>query len=324
MLMKFLDCRLNPKAPFHIGVREGGLEETLHYIPSDTLFSGFCNVYRMLYGSEDLKTLLSEFQEKPPFLFSSVFPMIKNIPLFPLPRHLRLHRYEEQLNLKLKRVEYVSEGYFHKILGNKELEIRPEDVTQGGRALVEGFSPGMSDEVVSDTIWRVEQVPRVVLDRKTNASEIYYFGQVVFLDQLHFLIDIRNEKYRKRIETTMRVLGDEGLGGDRTNGKGLFTVEGFHDITFDDVNSPWFLTLSLYHPQKHEVSGLHGYFEFVQRGGWGDSVDSKGIRKKMVRLFAEGSVFNKHVIGDLVEVGKGSHPFYRYGYAFSLPIQVKT
>ena len=311
--MEYTICKLKPKAPFHIGIKEGGLEETLHYIPSDTLFSAFCNIYRMIYGKEELNNLLQDFQNDPPFLLSSVFPAIRDNLLFPLPKNTNLQKYAEKLNKKLKEVAYVSENIFKKLIKSEEIEIAQEDIAQEGKAIVKDYS---------GKIWEVREVPRIVLDRKTSASNIYYFGEVIFLGGLHFLIDLRNKDYEKKIRATIRVLADEGIGGDRTYGKGFFEVEGFDRIKFDEIESQWYVTLSIFHPHKEELKGIEGYYEYIERGGWAYSVETKGVRKKFVRMFSEGSVFNKKIVGDLIKVGEDKHPFYRYGYAFPVPVKV--
>lgn len=296
-------------------MKEGGLEKTLHYIPSDTLFSAFCNVYRLIYGKEKLEQLLGKFlQGNPPFIFSSVFPCINNKPLFPVPKSVR----KEDLKLKdngkrIKKIEYVDEDIFKALLKGEIIEIGRENI--------------MQDKIISkeykDLIWREIERPRVVIDRKTSLSEIYYFGEVVFLDKLHFLIDLRNEEYKNEIKTAINVLGDEGIGGDRTYGKGLFEVEGVDAIEFDDIDSKWHITLSMFYPRKDELEGLKGYFEIIERGGWIYSLEEKGKRRKFIRMFGEASVFNKKVVGDMIEVAKDKHAVYRCGYAFTLPIKVR-
>lgn len=311
--MKYTICKIKPKAPFHVGTKEGGLEETLHYIPSDTLFSAFCNVYRIVYGKEKLEEILEEFKNNPPFLISSAFPAVDDVIFFPLPKKTNLYSKDLEPK-KLRKIEFVSEEIFKILLTEGEINVEKEWLTEDEKGLVK--------EKEIKKIWWEREIPRVTIDRITNSSEIYYQGEVRF-DGLHFLIDLRNEKYEKEIETTIKVMGEEGIGGERTYGKGLFEVREISKIEFDETESPWHITLSLFHPSKDELKGLKGYYEFMQRGGWVYSPEEKGIRRKFVRMFVEGCVFNKKVIGDMVEVAKGKHPVYRYGYAFVLPIKVK-
>lgn len=319
--MEFLVCRLDPKAPFHIGMKEGGIEHTLHYIPSDTLFSAFCNVYRLVFGNARLEELLKVFQKNPPFLFSSVFPAAWDMPLFPVPKHVDFQRYVDEPDKRLKRVEYVSADIFRKILNDEDVTIRQEDIVQDGKVILPGFSDVSSERY--DRVWEEREMPRVRLDRMTSVSEIYYFGEVIFHGGLHFLIQMRDDTYLNELETVLRVLGDEGIGGDRTYGKGLFTIKGFDTITFDGSDdAEWYVTLSLTNPCREEINGLTGFFGFSDRGGWVCSQDERNRRRNVVKMFSEGSVFNKKIVGRLVNVGEGKHSFFRYGYSFLLPVRV--
>ncbi|MEM2583010.1 MAG: type III-A CRISPR-associated RAMP protein Csm4 [Candidatus Thermoplasmatota archaeon] len=312
--MKYIVCKIKPSTAFHIGNKEGSLEETLHYVPSDTLFSAFCNVYRLLYGIEKTNKLIEEFKNNPPFLISSAFPANDDILFFPLPKSANLYSTDEKLNKKLKRVEFVSEEIFKILIKNGELEVREDWLTGDGK--------GVSKNKV-ENLWEEREVARVAIDRKTSSSEIYYHGEIIF-DGLHFLIDLKDEKYRKEIETTVRVMGKEGIGGERTYGKGLFDKIEFKEIEIDENNSKWYVILSMYYPKKEELNGLKGYFDYTIRGGWAYSPDERSLRKKFLRMFVDGSVFNKKIVGEIVKVGEGEHDIFRYGYAFPIPIEVKN
>lgn len=312
--MEYKICKLKPKTPFHIGTKEGSLEESLHYIPSDTLFSAFCNVYRLVYGKAKLEELLYKFKSTPPFILSSIFPCINGKPLFPLPKNI----VPEKLKIgkdakKAKRIEFVDEDIFKKLLKGEEVEINHENIIQDKIATKEK----------KEAIWKETERPRVVIDRISSSSEIYYFGEVVFLDELYFLIDLKDDAYEEEITTTISVLGDEGIGGDRTYGMGLFELEGIDKIVFDEIDTEWHIILSMFYPKNEELKGLKGYFELVERGGWVYSLGGRKKRRKFVRMFKEGSVFNKKVVGDIVEVARDEHTVYRNGYAFTLPIKVE-
>ena len=310
--MNYVVCKIRPRAPFHIGIKEGGLEETLHYIPSDTLFSAFCNVYRLIYGKEKLKKLLEEFKNNPPFLISSAFPAVDDVLFFPLPKKVNLQSKDLE-HKKLKKIEFVSEEIFRILLDKGGIEVKEEWLTEDGK--------GITKEKRIKMLWKEKEIPRVTIDRITNSSQVYHHGEVFFYG-LHFLIDLKNEKYREEIETTIRVMGHEGIGGERTYGKGLFEVEKFYSIEFNENAGEWYTILSMCYPKKEELKGIKGYFDYMQRGGWVYSPDERGVRKKFVRMFVEGSVFNKKIRGDIIKVAEERHDVYRYGYAFILPIKV--
>jgi len=306
---------IEPRSPFHIGIKEGSLEKTMHHVPSDTLFSALCNVYRIVYGREKLEKLLKEFVDgRPPFIVSSIFPCINGKPLFPLPRNIDKYRLEIEGDGKaLKGVEFVDEGIFRRLLKGEKVTVRKENLIQ--------------KKVISlerrDVLWREIERPRVSIDRLSSSTEIYHFGEVIFTDKLHFLIDISDDELEEEILTTLRVLGDEGIGGDRTCGRGLFSISEIREIEFDEIDSEWFVTLSMVYPRKDEMIYLkESYFELLERGGWVYSPEERGLRKRFVRMIREGSVIRGKMKGRLVEVARGDYPIYRYGYAFLLPLRV--
>ncbi|MCW3134679.1 MAG: type III-A CRISPR-associated RAMP protein Csm4 [Methanophagales archaeon] len=350
--------KLEPRAHFHLGEKEAILEQTADYIHSDTLFSAICNAYRLLYGEEELKNMLELFSGwNPPFLISSAFAYVDKIFTLPLPLSIDWDKYVdrevvERLNadreekekkekfdiLKtLKKVKFVSEQIFRCVMKEErgiEDYINDKNIIQGilfdseeVAALRKRFDVRENKDI---KIWSKQEVPRVVIDRKTSSSNIYHFGEVSFARNcgLYFLMDLRQKEYKRKVEAAIRVLGDGGIGGDRTYGKGLFKVE-FEKMELDMEPKSHFVTLSLYYPREEEVSTvMEGYYELMKRGGWIYSVDAKGMRRRTVRMLAEGSVVksaDKDLYGALANVKPGGidlHEVYRYGFAFAVPVEV--
>ena len=356
-------CKLEPKAHFHLGEKETVLEKTSNYIHSDTLFSAICNAYRLLYGNEELQDVLKLFKDRePPFLFSSAFAYAGEILTFPLPLSINWDNYAddeviEGLNAerkgkekvdkfgilkRLKRVKFVSEKIFWNVTEEESRikdYINDENIIQGilfDDAEVKGLRKRFDvKENKGIKIFGKKEVPRVVIDRKTSASNIYHFGEISFADNagFYFLMDSRMKEYEKKAEAAIRVLGDEGIGGDRTYGKGLFKVD-FKEIEMNTEPGKHFVTLSLYYPMKEEISMLrdgNGYYELINRGGWIYSLEAKNLRRRTVRMFSEGSVFKfsnetkSGLYGVLANVKPekfAEHEVYRYGYAFAVPVEV--
>lgn len=330
--MEFTICKIVPRGSFHLGTKEGILEETADYIHSDTLFSAICNSHRLLYGNEELESILEQFKDDdPPFLISSAFPFVKDMLLFPLPKNVDFGEYVEERK-EFKKVEFVSRTIFERILENKDIkeDAKKENLIQRKRILLTSEE---KSELGDDKIWSEREVPRVTIDRKTSASNIYHFGEVFYSNEcgMYFLIDFKKKECEKEVKAAIRLLGDEGIGGDRTYGKGLFKIKEpeFDRISMDFQPRNGFVTLSLYYPKKDEVPKLKdGYYEFISRGGWIYSLEGRNIRRKFTRMFIEGSVFGvpTGLYGDLVPVGPKEfthHEIYRYGYAFTIPIEVK-
>lgn len=317
--MEYLKCKLKPKTAFHIGVKEGSLEKTMHYIHSDTIFGGICNTYRLLYGKEELENILQKFKDnEPPFFISSAFPYFENIIFFPIPKLINFSKYGtiDRDVKKFKKTEFVSLGVINSISKNElENHLDTENIIQG-RLMV---TQEEKNKIGEKSIWKEKERPRVTIDRKTNASNIYYFGEVEYCDRcgLYFLIKLMNYEIENKIKAAIRLLGDEGIGGDRSYGKGLFTAE-FSKFEWN-INDGVFINLSLYLPKDDEIDMVkRGYYDIVARSGWVYSSDKRGERKKFTRMIKEGSCFEgrKEFYGEFLDAGISNkyHSVYRYGY----------
>lgn len=301
------------------------MEETSEYIHSDTLFGAFCNAYRILYGKDHLEDLLEKFKKDTPFRISSAFPFVEDTYLFPLPKSTNLSIYSDDKK-KFKKVQFVSQSLFEKILRGDEIGEILEDYSQlqDKKVLIER-------ERDLDHIWRVKEVPRVTIDRKSNTSEIFHVSELAFSKGcgLFFLVEFNEDistKFKAKFKAAINLLSQEGIGGERSCGKGLFEKPEFKDfkLRVPQPQSSNHLTLSLCYPSKEEVAGLkNGYYELIKRGGWIYSPDGKNKRKKGIRMIKEGSVYNGKITGSLKDVtppGFNSHTVYRYGYSFNVPI----
>lgn len=320
--MRYILCKIKPKSSFHMGIREGSLEKSMYYIHSDTLFGGICNTYRLLYGKSDLEEMLKSFAEGDPrFLISSAFPYYDDVLLFPMPKFINFSQHTQDTK-KYKKIEFISKSVLSDLSEGKFEEHLDENNIAQEKILV---SQKERKKIGNARIWKEREVPRVVLDRKSSSSSIYHFGEVEYCERagLYFLIKIRDEGIGRKIEGAIRLLGDEGLGGDRTYGKGSFEVE-FGEFEWNDRGET-FINLSLYLPDEKEIDMVKkGYYDIVTRGGWVYSPDTRGERKKIVRMIIEGSSFkgNEEFYGKMMNVSASSNSqkVYRYGYALPLYI----
>lgn len=316
--MIFTVVKLRPRGPFHVGERENWREGTKTYIPSDTLFSAICHCYLLLFGEVD--SLLKGFIDgKPSFLISSAFPYWQKNYFFPIPKNQILKDKE------LKKIQFVSlDGLQRLLFGEKLGEIKDEIRT----------IPDFNQRELTFP-WEVEDVPRVALSRWTNhpGENFFHFGQVIYRDdaELFFLVDFKDDNLEKNLIATFNLLVHEGIGGDRTSGKGLFYKPEISDIRieapeyFDGVYS-----LSMYHPLKKEISGVErGFYEIEDRKGYIYSPSGQSLRRRSTRMFTEGSVFPNEMkrLGSIVDVTPdafNTHKVYRYGYIFSIPCTLEV
>ncbi|MBW2030051.1 MAG: type III-A CRISPR-associated RAMP protein Csm4 [Deltaproteobacteria bacterium] len=325
--------KLNFHSPLHIAAHGIGYEQTEQVIHSDTLFSSIMTLWPHFYPEDDVESLCQE----PPFILSSAFPFKGQSYFFPRP-FVKIGKRREKdgakVGKKIKDVKYVSLPVLESILQGKgeELEFRDADTFQDGKF----WDIGAGDNPDYDSlIFAEREVPRVTIDRHSNASEIFYFSELVFEKDagLFFLAKFLEKGARKKLEAVLRLLGDEGIGGDKRAGKGLFHLEIAEDFKVPLPPKPdSFVCLSLYYPKKEEFKGgiLGGAsYNLVSRSGWIHVPGAMSLKRKSVRMFSEGSVFGsigKSVYGenprvlDMSEDLGLKHNIYRYGTVFTLPM----
>ena len=315
---------LKPKSPFHIGEAGVGLEETSTTVHSDTLFSALCNMYTLLYGKDELRAMLNEFDEKKPFLISSAFLYADSILTFPIPMGIRLSDFmiekgerkdDYELIKRLGKIRFVSQSIFESIMKEKPQISKSLEIIQNV-LFSERESP-------PEKIFLTDETPRVALDRMSSASSIYHVGNVHYAPEcgLYFFLKT-TPPYDKKIRASINLLGDEGLGGKRTSGRGFFTPI-FQKKSIKIAYSNMKMTLSLIFPQKTEISLIkNGFYSLISRKGWIYTPLSKSLRKKGVRMLAEGSQFPERVLGRIISVTPESRKeipkIVRYGIGYYL------
>jgi CRISPR-associated protein Csm4 len=331
--------------------------------------NGFLGRYprvRMAEASaSDLEIEQLPGEEPPPLRISSAFPFAGDVHLWPRPflppyglRTFHDVRLPTQLGKTLKKVRFVSQTIFEHWLrgdsllsfaaapdpddpssnGPKRLKMRDECFLQGGQVWVtaaEAAKLAQSGITAGGelAIWRKQTASRVAVDRVTNRSQVYAAGRVHFAPRsgLAFLADYGDEAMQPIIEQALRMLGDSGVGGERSNGHGQFTLE-IREAGWpaSPAEANAFCTLAPYWPREDEVqAGVldEAAYQLVVRRGWVASPDAGNLRRRGVRMLTEGSVFTRLPVGaladvkplDPVEVPNAPHPIWRAGMAFPIP-----
>ena len=302
--------RLKFRSSFHSGDREGFLESAVPMLHSDTIFSAFCHSYWLLYGDAQLTELLDSFIEnKPVFLLSSAFPWIKEKIYFPVP----LNQFTG--DKKLKKISFVEKKAFEQLLAGKTLQ----DIS-------------IYDRISEGKPWVIQSTPRIALNRLTNSpgENYFHFGEVFFNSEdsgLFFIVRFPDESFIKNFQSTLNLMADEGIGGDRTVGKGFFNVQCSDIELVTPKNTNSIITVSLVHPKDNEIFNLKdGYYEIMERRGYIFSYAGRSLRKKSVRMISEASVFPSNLTGDMVDLTPEifkQHRVYRYGFCLSLPCKLR-
>lgn len=337
--MKYLVVRVKPKSFFHLGEREKWAEGSKSYWPADTVFSALCHVHHLLYGEVD--SFILEFKKsEPPFLLSSAFPQWKAESFFPFPKNKflapeELDELEKSAKVdpkKAKKIQYVNfkaldfllkggslSSLLNKAVEDQEIKIYPSPF----------INLEKRPDQITEKFWFEENVPRVALSRWTNhpGENFFHFGQVYYQENvaLFILVKINRAEWLDKIKSLFFLLSHEGVGGDRTCGKGLFEKPEFDEIDLPLIDGgDGLYCLSPYFPGDDERQGLdRGYYELEERKGYVFSPFGRSLRRRSVRMFTEGSIFPRNIDrrGKLVDVRPEAfkpHGVYRYGLLFSL------
>lgn len=348
--MRATKFRLKFSAPLHIAARGVGYERSGWIVHSDTLYSAILTVWSRIFPG-DIKGITEA--NPPPFLLSTAFPYSEEQEFYPMPLAPVNVKIQADDGKKFRRVQFVETALLQKIVTGERLTFDPADTRQGGRFWVQAQqqpldstgggkaggagngSAGRKNLPEEPVVFQTE-VPRVTIDRVASKAMNYFVSEVRFAEGagLFFWARFTDPECKSRFIQVLRVLGDEGLGLDRTSGKGFFEVE---DTDIADAalpglpNSRRFMTLALYHPVQTEMSEERlrssGY-ELVRRGGY---ISGLTFRRQTITMFAEGSVFpgspqesygaKCHALDPDFALATVGHPVYRYGYAFPIGIQ---
>ncbi len=342
-------------AGFHFG-REGmELEASVESFPSDSLFAALVVAHTHVRG--DPSGFLEPWVAgQPPWVTSSVFPFVGDLPLLPVPRLPVNFAQPDGPGARkgLKRLLYVTPRILEALLKGAKMDAEwhlggPRLALQGGAvwlhpddlASLPGDLPGLDPEILrEERVWTNGKVPRVAIDRMTGQSNIFFAGRTVYAEGcgLWFAADVRQDEALLR--ELLGFLGDSGIGGERNAGYGHFTVaEGFSGLTFPPVKqaSRW-LTLSRYYPLPDEleegVLSRNASYELVDVGGWMGGLSGPAQRRRHVRMVEAGSVIThikRSTPGGLVDVRpkypngtEHTHPVYRAGFALVAGVDAKA
>ena len=366
--MQLLKLRCKPGAQFRLGSRS--LDRTDSIIHSDTLFSGLANVWANIFG--DVETLCDWFDgDAPKVRMSSGFyaverrsasEVLNTIYFLPRPP-IEVDSDPDEGVKAWKKVRFISLGVYNRLgklasdqsglyrSGEKLLE----HVNIGGKCLCTAAEiGGTANRAAADNklaMFTAEpNAPKVHVHKRDDKDAFYTETNLQFRDvplngseflRGHFYVLIDHslaETDWNKLLACFRILADEGVGGERSTGKGRFESVEVERLPDELQNLPdssdLFLSLSMLSPRDQaEFNQLEAY-DLTLRGAWTlgnddeDDGDTKANRtrefhRKQVRLVQEGALLSEEVRGRIVDVSPDnnpSHPIYRNGTAFTIPI----
>jgi CRISPR type III-A-associated RAMP protein Csm4 len=318
--------RLRPISPFRFGPASGARDQTDLILHSDSLFSAVSIAMRRLGRlPEWLKATAGSGM--PEIRLSSLFPSLGNRLFASPPRTLWP---PPATKLRAKSVRFLPLEAIRILVNGGNLTEDRWTADASSQCLLP-----VEKNQAAQAPFRVSLRRAAAVDRQVHGRiELHTTACLEFADHagLWCLALFRDEQARSEwadpVVSAFRLLGDSGIGGERSAGWGRFTVTAeppaFPDLSPGANGGPqaWW-TLSLFSPSDGDgVDWERGSYGLIERNG---RVDGSGNLKLASRMVEEGSVLvaSSMPAGAARDVApEGSHhPVYRAGFAVALPVR---
>jgi CRISPR-associated protein Csm4 len=348
--MKAIILKTKPYSLFRLG--SGSKDDVDLIIHSDTLFSAIINMHSHVF---DNTNELIELFEGDQIKISSAFPLLSdtglNKKIMFLPKPELDYSYSENIKAE-KKIKFISFKVWEDIITEKNNAFSFSDKAKY-TLLNENFvcqkdELDMKDIVEeSDSFISKEITAKTKVHSSTQEDSFYHETNIQLLPiklkngsalYPHFYLFLESnckEKYLEEVYTCLRLLADQGIGGERSSGKGHFEkVIIDNDVEFPEVSNPQkYFTISLTNPKNQEEFNKILRYDLIVRGGGAITLDddnesyefdTKPYRKKQVKMISEGALISDVIQGRLVDISPDinayGHKFYRNGKCFLLPI----
>lgn len=319
-------CRNNTRLQTGLGLKTPSDD----FIHSDTLFSAIINTFVLLYGQEHAGKFIAEFisgsiKISSLFYYADVFKgpaSIAAIEFFPAPR----------LTYNITRQTRTNPHISYKVwkLMQNDVADAPDKYS---------FPPGVLS-LDNEFFYHETELPvnftrsfmQPVQESKAEISRLTaqakkdrtYYQSGLLLSEftengyrvvpgMYFLADI-NSAMEDKFLASLRLLCDEGIGAERSFGKGIMTSVEAGEFQVS-VRRKLRMNISLVYPSEKDYDVLDSSlikYSLIERGGW----SQKGVLKNRVNMIREGSLMKEEIEGHLVDVTPQKfteHRLYQYG-----------
>lgn len=323
---------LKLRGALHVGEAVGIERETVYeWLPSDSLFGALVSAWKNM--GADVEARLAAFHSQTrPFRLTSGFPWSGGIRFLPAPI---LSPETSGMDAKAaKRVRWLSASVFERLRTGAAPAPAHADLLDGGRVWVTAeerarVTREFTDDGGEVRLWRTYVVPRVAVDRASNASNLFHAGRVAFPPEggLWFAAHGPQTEW---IDDALAYLADAGLGGLRNYGHGAFIWQVDRE-DLSPVQSGPGISLARYAPLgqaeiRATIQRQGAAFRFVRIGGWCTDDAGRAWRRRGVRMIAEGALIPEvaEARGGLVDVRPSGVPNFegRAVYRYAIPFFV--
>lgn len=257
------------------------------------------------------------------FRISSAFPWCGDEYFLPKPGDMRF-KFEHNNDLAeakmAKKITYISASQF-RTWASHTAPIHVKDSQVGdGSFLFAGTGKKFLHAIVQQRV----QIPL----RYDGETRPYYFERLLFEENsgLYFLISFEDETLKPKVMHALHMLGDLGIGTDRTVGNGQFEIQSIAPFQMPAGKDGRQMAIGLYLPTEEEIANIdltQSSWSLTKRGGYiaGASLtEHRSLRKNNIYFFGEGSTFTatKLLSGLYVNLqpawgGSTMHPVWRCG-----------
>ncbi len=370
--------RCNTSSVFHMGLAGGNanasLSTTESFIRSDRLFSALTATMARIYPHA--VNGFVQAVSAGAIRFSSAFFCVEkagqHIFFLPAPvscqaRHLNNHK-------QVKAVQWVSAGVYQQGIGPEQWQAAEANEPQGQVVFLNKAAICLPAEAVAfglranhthfyqnqlqphvkrhtnEQTDRLYQTADIALTAPAPGVQTHYYLLYSCHPTEQFTVDVL-QGLNTQLKALLRIMGDEGLGGERSNGKGRYNgitvLPGHRPIGNATGNATgtsqykYTMGLSLVSPSLQELPHATLY-DIEKRGGrpfGGDDGSDQGgddgseggtdatnrntrRRLKTVYLLREGAVYAQAPAGQLLNIAPFATdtPFLRNGKAFCIPL----
>jgi len=331
----YLAFKLAFTTPLHISRGGEDYEKSLTVLHSDTIKSALYVMHRQLNDNPlDVKDFFDAFS------ISSAFPFYKDEYFFPKPFGIKLPQLEGEQEgdsknaKKYKKVSYVAKGHFERMINGNAGNCIENKIISKGEFLADGnysLEPELNPIIMTKATQSRVSISRTGMEDPTPYDvERIYFGAGA---GLYFLVQFNEgaELNMEQLKSCIDLLGDTGVGTDKSVGNGQFEVSK-HTIYLNvpTENISHHMALGLYCPEKVEIAdSLDNWnYSLIQRGGWLSNPENQAdstLHKSSVHMMLEGSLVPNAInpvgkYADLAPTKNYNHPVLREGRPMFIPV----